>query len=199
MAKVSLHRFANLPQRFLLALGLGIGVLVAGAIAPPPSMPEQKATANAANKAASVAVYFDALSTAPLTAEAFLQIAPLQLPEFMPVTLYTPTPSCETYATTQAAIAQKEAIPQIVQFLLATQVPQLIDFELAGYRVFRGTQGNTVTIDFRRRPRADRLFISLSICERRILFGSLRETLLQNPALGIDAVHFTEQGEPIYL
>ena len=36
MTKVSLHRFAKLPQRFSLALGLGLGILTVGAIAPPP-------------------------------------------------------------------------------------------------------------------------------------------------------------------
>ena len=30
MTKVSLHRFAKLPQRFLLAFGLGLGILTVG-------------------------------------------------------------------------------------------------------------------------------------------------------------------------
>ena len=127
------------------------------------------------------------------------QSAPATPADLLTITLYTPTAACDTYAGEPKAIAADKAIPQIVHFLLADQMPHLLDFELSGYRIVPGGKGNTVTIDFRRKPDATRHFISLSICEQRVLFGSLRETLLQNPALGIDDVTFTEQGRPIQL
>ncbi|MEM9766873.1 MAG: hypothetical protein AAF892_03190 [Cyanobacteria bacterium P01_D01_bin.71] len=193
MTKVSLHRFVKLPQRFLLSLGLGIGILTIGAIAPPPSMTEA-----APNKATTRAVrHFTTLSTTLAPADSQWQSIPEAQSNALTVTLYTPTATCETYVGETQTVAQDKAIAQVVHFLIAEQTPQLLDFELAGYRITPGTKGHTVTIDFRRRSGAARQFISLSICEQRVLFGSLRETLLQNPVLGVDAVQFTEQGRPI--
>ena len=213
MTKVSLHRFAKLPQRCLLALGLGMGILTVGAIAPPPSLTEEAPTPQTTN----VDRYFAQLpqtlgATDSLWQEADrygVEIAkgdsqkppsaPVTQPDLLTITLYTPTASCETYGGEAKAISADKAIPQIVHFLLTDQTPNLLDFELSGYRILPGSKGNTVTIDFRRKPDATRHFISLSICEQRVLFGSLRETLLQNPELGIDDVTFTEQGKPILL
>lgn len=195
MTKVSLHRFARLPQRFLLALGLGIGILTAGAIAPPPSLTEEAPTPQTTK----VDRYFTELPQALESTETLWRSAPITLPDLLSVTLYTPTASCETYEGKTKAVVQDQAIPQIVHSLLTDQTPQLLDFELAGYRILPGPKGDTVTLDLRRKPNAQRHFISLSICEQRVLFGSLRETLLQNPVLGIQAVEFTEQGRPIQL
>ena len=213
MTKVSLHRFAKLPQRFSLALGLGLGILTVGAIAPPPSLTEEAPTPQSTSVDRSFAQLPQSLgATESLWQEAGRhsveiakgdsqkpQSAPATPADLLTITLYTPTAACDTYAGEPKAIAADKAIPQIVHFLLADQMPHLLDFELSGYRIVPGGKGNTVTIDFRRKPDATRHFISLSICEQRVLFGSLRETLLQNPALGIDDVTFTEQGRPIQL
>ncbi|NEQ47850.1 MAG: hypothetical protein F6K00_31710 [Leptolyngbya sp. SIOISBB] len=212
MTKVSLHRFAKLPQRFLLALGLGMGILTVGAIAPPPSLTEEAPTSPTTTVDHAFAQLPNTLvSTESLWREADRYgsevakvgspqpSAPATQSDFLTITLYTPTASCETYAGEAKAIATDKAIPQIVHFLLTDQTPNLLDFELSGYRILPGDKGNTVTVDFRRKPDATRHFISLSICEQRVLFGSLRETLLQNPELGIDDVKFTEQGKPILL
>jgi len=193
MTKVSLHRFAKLPQRFLLAFGLGLGILTIGAIAPPPSMTEETTTPTAI----AVTPYFTDLPAALASANSLWLTAPTALPALLSVTLYTPTPDCETYTGEPSTVTQDKAVAQVVHHLIAQQTPQLLDFELAGYRLLPGPEGHTVTIDFRRQANAQRHFISLSICERRMLLGSLRETLLQNSALGIKAVEFTEQGRPI--
>lgn len=193
MTKVSLHRFAKLPQRFLLALGLGLGILTVGAIAPPPSVTEE-APAITTSQAVKP---FTLFSTKLPSADSQWQGISETPSDALTVTLYTPTAACETYAGKTQTVAQDKAIAQVVHFLIADQTSQLLDFELAGYRITPNTKGNTVTIDFRRRPGAQRHFVSLSMCEQRELFGSLRETLLQNPALGVDAVQFTEQGRPI--
>lgn len=212
MTKVSLHRFAKLPQRFLLALGLGMGILTVGAIAPPPSLTEEVATSQtttvdrAFTQLPSTLVSSESLwrgadryGTEVAKVDAQQPSAPATQSDLLTVTLYTPTASCETYEGEAKAIAADKAVPQIVHFLLTDQTPNLLDFELAGYRILPGDKGHTVTIDFRRKPNATRHFISLSICEQRVLFGSLRETLLQNPELGIADVKFTERGQPIQL
>jgi hypothetical protein len=208
MTKVSLHRFAKLPQRFLLALGLGVGILTVGAIAPPPSLTEAAPTPDPT----AIHPNFAQLPTAFTFADALLSAADsdrspaahaqpssVNEAELLTVTLYTPNATCDHYTSESKAIAPDQAIPQIVHALLTTQTANLLDFELAGYRIVPGANGNTVNVDFRRKPNATRSFISLSICEQRVLFGSVRETLLQNPELGIDAVTFTEQGQPIVL
>jgi len=193
MTKVSLHRFAKLPQRFLLAFGLGLGILTVGAIAPPPSLTEDATTPTAI----AVTPYFTDLPEALAAVDSLWGVAPAALPDRLTVTLYTPTPDCETYVGEPDAVAPDKALAQVVHRLMAQQTPQLLNFELAGYRLLPGPDGHTVTIDFRRQADAQRHFISLSICERRLLLGSLRETLLQNPVLGVKSVEFTEQGRPI--
>jgi hypothetical protein len=194
MTKVSLHRFVELPRRFLVALGLGVGILTVGAIAPPPA-PVEEASSQPLLR---LQTHYAPLST-ELTTDRLWHSAEANLPELLTVTFYTPTATCETYQGEERAISADKAIPQIVHFLVSSQTPNLVDFELAGYRVQPGTKGNTVTIDFRRAPEAQRHFISLSICEQRVLFGSLRQTLLKNPDLNIDTVRFTERGRPIEL
>lgn len=193
MTKVSLHRFAQLPQRFLLALSLGLGILTVGAIAPIPVPTEEATTSNAI----AVAPALTELSTALAAVATPWSAAPTALPDRLRVTLYTPTESCDTYQGTAQTVETDQAIAQVVQTLVTQQTPQLLDFELAGYRILPGDRGTTVTIDFRRHPEARRHFISLSICEQRLLLGSLRETLLRNPPLGVETVKFTEQGRSL--
>lgn len=190
MTKVSLHRFADLPRRFLWALGLGLGILTVGAIAPPPAPTENARPTVTSHQFAALPISLDATLS-------FWTVAQDHLPGVMPVIFYTPTATCEDYVGEAKAIAEDKAILQIVHFLMAEQTPHLLDFELAGYRVFADPKSDRVTIDLRRSPSAKRHFVSLSICEQRVLFGSLRQTLLKNPELGINSVQFTEQGRPI--
>ncbi len=197
MTNVSLHCFSRFPRRFLLSLGLGLGLLTVGAIAPPPSPSLDPTTP------VLIPSFPRPFATLPpLLLESvspFWQGALAQAPNTMTVTLFTPTETCETFQGEERAIASDKAISQIVHTLLTTQTPNLLDFELAGYRLRSDTNGNHVTIDFRRKPGAQRQFISLSMCEQLVLFGSLRKTLLENPTLHIDTVQFTEQGRPIEL
>lgn len=195
MTKVSLHRFVQLPQRFLVALGVGLGILTIGAIAPIPSATEAAVKANAI---AIAPAFRDLLTTLEAT-DTLWRTAPTALPDLLNVTLYTPGESCTTYEGKPHAVVAGQAMPQVVQTLVTQQTPLLLDFDLAGYRVLPSHQGTTVTIDFRRPSEASRHFVSLSICEQRLLLGSLRETLLQNPALGVKTVKFTEQGRALLL
>ncbi|MEM9004415.1 MAG: hypothetical protein AAGE59_12935 [Cyanobacteria bacterium P01_F01_bin.86] len=205
MTKASLHRFARLPQRFLVSLGLGLGLLTVGAIAPPPS-PTQD---NGLPAPQPVRTDYGALAVAVNETETLWQIIDETVEPASPtidavdpaniltVTVYTPTATCEGFESQQRAIAADQAVPQLVQLLLADQVNNLVEFDLSGYRIQTEQTGNSITVDFRRAPGADRHFISLSICEQLVLFGSLRKTLLENPALDIDVVRFTEKGRLI--
>ena len=193
MVTVSLHRFVRRPRQFLRALGWGSRLGMAGAIATA-SMFTPAAVANSPQV---VTQQLSELTTVETATEQFWEAAIANSPPGMTVIFYTPTTTCDAYVGDFTVVAADHAIPQVVQQLVADQTPQLIDFELAGYRVQPSTDDGTVTIDFRRNPHAERHFISLSICEQRELFGSLRQTLLQNPALEINQVHFTERGRPI--
>ena len=199
MTKVSLHRFAGVPRRFLWALGLGLGILTVGAIAPPPAPRDQGAAPATPTPTQAVQAHFTPLSPAVAAPDRLWVASQTQLPGVLTVTLYTPTANCDRYETVAKAIAADKAIPQIVHFLLTDQTPHLLGFELAGYRVQPSDQGDRVTVDLRRAPHAQRPFMALSICEQLALFGSVRQTLLNNPALGINDVQFTERGQAIAL
>ncbi len=193
MTKVSLHRLAGLPQRFLVALGLSLGLLTIGAIAPPPSETEEQPPTPTSLQAS-----YGALADTLQASQTFWVTAPAQIPDVLTVTLYTPDAACDGYQTEERTVVAAKAIPQIVHFLLAEQTPHLLNFELAGYRLQpSGPNGHRLVIDLRRSPTAQRQFISLSLCEQLVLFGSLRQTLLSNPVLQIHEVEFTERGRPI--
>lgn len=195
MTKASLHCIARLPQRFLLALGISLGMLTAGALAPPPSAQEEEPRP----VAQTVIPSYSALSHLLATTDVLWGAAEVTAPEMLAITLYTLDNACDGFETEPKAIAADKAIPQIVHFLLTDQNANLLDFELAGYRIYPTTKGNSLTIDFRRTANAKRHFISLSICEQLVLFGSLRKTLLENPILNIDNVYFSERGRLIEL
>lgn len=250
MTKVSLHRFVGLPQRFLVSLGLGLGLLTLGAIAPPPSPTQDAAklspkpvtpgydvlpstldetgtfweianeantavdeTNTVANKANTVTNEADTVTiedavdavaneadTAANEANTVANEAnPADVEKTLTVTVYTPTETCEGFQSQQQVIAADKAITQVVHFLLTGQSNNLVNFELSGYRIQTEDVGKSITVDFRRAPNAERHFVSLSMCEQSVLFGSLQKTLLENPALGVDTVRFTERGRSIQI
>ena len=187
MVTVSLHRFARRPRQFLRALGGGSSLGMAGAIATASIF----TPAALANSPQVVTQQLSELTTVETATKQFWEAAIANSPPGMTVIFYTPTATCDAYAGDLTMVAADHAIPQVVQRLVTDQTPQLIDFELAGYRVQPSTDDGTGTIDFRRNPHAERHFISLSICEQRVLFGSLRQTLLQTPALEITQMRYT--------
>ncbi|MEM0980675.1 MAG: hypothetical protein AAGH78_10405 [Cyanobacteria bacterium P01_H01_bin.58] len=195
MTKASLHCIARLPQRFLIALGISLGMLTAGALAPPPSAQEEVPLPVTQTVVPSYGAFSQTLATTNVLWDAAATTAP----QMLDVTLYTLDDTCNGFVTKPKAIASDKAIPQIVHFLLTDQTPNLLDFELAGYRIYPTAKGNSLTIDFRRTANAKRQFISLSICEQLVLFGSLRKTLLENANLNIDNVYFSERGRLIEL
>ena len=124
---------------------------------------------------------------------------PADAEQTLTVTVYTPTETCDGFQSQQQVIAADKAVPQIVHFLLSDQADNLVNFDLSGYRIQTEDADRSITVDFRRSPNAERHFISLSICEQQVLFGSLQKTLLENPALDVDTVRFTERGRSIQI
>jgi hypothetical protein len=70
-------------------------------------------------------------------------------------------------------------------------------FKLEGYQV--SVNGGTATVDMKLSPSSERKFVSLSSCEQRALFGSIEETLLNNPGWNVENVKFTDSGKEIIL
>ena len=204
MTNVNLHSLIGLSERFFTALVLGIGLLTLGAIAPPPA-PQEKVPPPAPQEEVptmaplAIASEYGTLSKTLNTSDILWETAKENAADILTVKFYTPTGSCDGFNTQERSIVADKAVSQIIHFLLADQTPHLVGFELAGYRTQLGSKDGDVTIDFRRSPDAQRHFISLSICEQLVLFGSLRKTLLENPALNINTVNFTERGRLIEL
>jgi len=71
------------------------------------------------------------------------------------------------------------------------------DFALAGYRL--ELKQGVATVDLRLAANTQRPMTSLSSCEQRSLFGSVKETLLKNSEWGITTVRFTNRGKEIVL
>ena len=148
-----------------------------------------------------------------------LMPSPTASPETVEGSITSPTPDPANPATTAAEMVSVtifKADDQCVNFLpesvqvtgdrpMEGAVGKVLenqgggDFDLSGYRVSVDTATGVATVDLRMNPDSDRKLISLSACEQFALFGSLRETLVQNPDWNITDVRFTERGEEIAL
>jgi hypothetical protein len=113
------------------------------------------------------------------------------------VVIYRPDARCETYAPEVIQVATQNALTDTVEYILANQtIPY---FELSGYRLNQPQNSNVVTIDLRVSRTSNRVLNSLSACEQKALFGSLRETLVNHPNWDIDDVEFTNRGNRLTL
>lgn len=194
MTNVSLHRFGKMPRQFSKVAGAMMSAFVVGAIASLPALSQSTDS----DKFQPVRASFTTLPSLLEATETFWDVAVANIPGLLTVTIYMPPETCDGYVSKKQAIVENEAVSQTISYLLTKEIPDLINFKLAGYRVIEG-EDNKVTIDFRRKPDTERQFVSLSACEQQIIFGSLRQTLLENPVLGIKNIQFTEQGRPIRL
>jgi hypothetical protein len=111
--------------------------------------------------------------------------------------IYHADSQCETLVSEKVAVPADNSVETAIGKVLEHRSTS--DFSLAGYRVNVNSSTGVATVDFRRSPNSQRQFVSLSSCEQFALFGSLRKTLMENGQLKIKEVHFTEQGEEIYL
>lgn len=113
----------------------------------------------------------------------------------IPLTIYHPDNQCETLLPQQVEVSAENTLEAAVGAVIDRWNSG--DFTFAGYRVSVDHTTGIATIDLRVDPNSERQIISLSSCERFALFGSLSETLTQNPNWQISIVEFTEKGERI--
>ncbi|XGB42094.1 MAG: hypothetical protein LVS60_18340 [Nodosilinea sp. LVE1205-7] len=111
------------------------------------------------------------------------------------VTLYHLDSQCDRFQPETVQVPRSNGMAATVGLILAEH--SIADLQLSGYRV--KVEGHTVTLDLRVSRSSPRRLQSLSICEQKALFGSLRETLMDQPDWGIETVQFTQRGYPLVL
>ncbi len=194
MTTASIHWFSRFPRRLVSAFGLGVGILVVGAIAPPPA--PLQAGVNPTATALQALGMGRVVQPQPL---APVDLQQIDAPTILNIALYTPGASCAGFMPTVLTVPADQAVATVVHHVLTDPALALVGFDLSGYRVLQDAARGTVTVDFRLAPQAPRQFVSLSVCEQQIVLGSVRKTLLDNPALAVSTVQFTERGRPLSL
>lgn len=138
------------------------------------------------------------LTAAPLTAAESLPSRLVWLvppAEPLAITLYRLDDRCENFTAEPIQVSQSQPLTDTVGRILAEQ--NFSAFDLSGYRLLVDPGAASLNIDFRLDPNSERVLRSLSSCEQLALFGSLRKTLLENPALALQSVTFSQRGEPL--
>lgn len=138
-----------------------------------------------------------ASSPTPASSPEGVPDSPESTAEMMTVTIFKADDQCVNFLPEEVQVAGDRPIEGAVGKVLEGQGSG--DFDLNGYRVNIDEASGIATVDLRMNPDSDRTLVSLSACEQFALFGSLRETLVQNPAWNIKEVRFTEGGEEILL
>ena len=113
----------------------------------------------------------------------------------MPLTLYRVDSQCSSLIPQQVTVPVDQALEMAVAKTLEIQQLELP----LGYRMEVDHDYQIAVIDLRVPTTSRRTLNSLSACEQLALFGSLRETLTQNPDLQIQEVYFTHLGEDLIL
>ncbi|MBC6475073.1 MAG: hypothetical protein GDA48_21570 [Hormoscilla sp. GM102CHS1] len=111
------------------------------------------------------------------------------------VTIYKADSQCETLIAEKVVLPQHRLLVRVVG--KAIEQATSANFDIAGYRVNLDRQRQFATVDLRLNPNTGRQFVSLSFCEQFALFGSLRQTLTDNPNWQIEEVRFTQLGKEI--
>ena len=162
---------------------MGVGILVLGAIAPPPS-PSQ-ITVNPQVQALRISGIGHAIPSSPAT-----QLEqPLNPSSTLRVAVYTPGTSCDGFISTVITVPTEQPVAAVVHHLLTHPELALMGFNLSGYRVLQTAQAGTVTVDFRLPPQSARQWVSLSIHRARaafttLNFGRCEQFLLAQPVIG---------------
>lgn len=123
--------------------------------------------------------------------------APADSGNMVTVTVYKADDQCVNFLPEQVQVSGDRPMMAAVGKVLENQGSG--DFDLSGYRVTVDEATGVATVDLRMNPDSTRKLVSLSACEQFALFGSLRETLVQNPDWNIQDVRFTEGGEEIVI
>jgi hypothetical protein len=140
------------------------------------------------------------VAASPVVASSAAPASPVQIAQpvstkTVPITIYEADAQCETFVPLQVEVSRTNSLDGAIGAVLDRWNSG--DFSLAGYQVSVDEANQIATIDLRVDPTSERQLISLSTCERFALFGSLSETLTNNPQWQISRVQFTEKGEAI--
>ncbi len=115
--------------------------------------------------------------------------------DLVTVEVYTIDDQCNDFVAQPVQVSSAKAIDEAVG--KAMRAEDYAALKLAGYNV--SITGGTAIVDMQLAPGSERKFVSLSSCEQRSLFGSIEETLLNNPEWGVSSVKFTSSGKDIIL
>ncbi|MEE3718615.1 hypothetical protein V2H45_17885 [Tumidithrix elongata RA019] len=94
-----------------------------------------------------------------------------------------------------SSASEQETATRTLRSLLEHQ--RIYGFKVSGYKV--ALENGVATVDITLDPSSQRRMTSLSSCEQFALFASIKTTLMQNQALTVNEVRFTEAGREIYL
>lgn len=111
------------------------------------------------------------------------------------VTLYYLDSQCDRFQPDPVQVPRANGLAATVGLMLAEN--PIADLTLSGYRV--RVEGSTAILDLRVSRDSPRSLQSLSLCEQKALFGSLRKTLIDQPDWGIKTVQFTQRGYVLVL
>jgi len=123
------------------------------------------------------------------------QKQPAASDEMVTVLVYTIDDQCDAFVEESVQVPSNQAMAEAVG--KAMNSVDYNAFKLDGYQV--NVNGSTAVVDMSLAPGSERQFVSLSSCEQRALFGSVEETLLNNPDWDVDSVKFTDGGKEIVL
>jgi len=112
------------------------------------------------------------------------------------VDIFYPDSNCERLVPEAIEVPETKSLEAAIAKVLEKAANG--DFDLAGYRVDEDKTNSTIAIDLRLSPESTRQFASMTSCEQFSVFGSLRQTIANNPQWRGEDVRFTQQGEDIF-
>ena len=111
------------------------------------------------------------------------------------VSVYTIDDQCTGFVEESVQVPSDVAMDEAVG--KAMNAIEYNAFKLNSYDV--NIQGGTAIVNMQLDPGSERQFVSLSSCEQLALFGSVEETLLNNPEWQVESVQFTDGAQEIVL
>lgn len=111
------------------------------------------------------------------------------------VSVYTMDDQCLDFVSEPVQVSSEQAVAEAVGKAMGEM--DYNAFKLEGYEV--SVNGGTAIVDMRLASGSERQFVSLSSCEQQSLFGSIEQTLLNNPNLNVESVKFTDSGKELIL
>ena len=195
-------RFSKVSKSCATGLALTLGLIISGCATAPEQVVEEPAPRpvpievpkEVPPKPAEVPA-----KEPPVAAQPDIQIEDTKQPavesEMTTVSVYTIDDQCNEFVEQVVQVPSDKAISEAVG--QAMGAVEYNAFKLEGYQV--NLSGNTAIVDMQLSPSSERQFVSLSSCEQRALFGSVEETLLNNPEWNVNAVKFTDSGKELML